>query len=260
MKQYILYTFLLVTLGFLPTQSFAQTACTPLFGGGETCRQHDELNINKEVRTPNGQAFRDNLTDRANYFNPGSTVTFRITIQNKSNGTRTNIKVEDILPNYLTYQSGNGTYDQKNRTFTASIDKLDKGQSRALTLIARISQAPTLPKSPTPLCLINQASVIQDNKIGSDNATVCIATAASATAQQQPTNQTTTKGGVVVTPTGSVQTTAPQSRNGLPVYNQPQQSQTPATGPGALASFGLLSSLFGGIFLRRRTSWGKLSN
>src|SRR5260221_14701623 len=97
---------------------FADT-CTTQYGGTTTCVPTD-LTINKQVKNPINNVFVENLTTTDATFAPGREVLYRLTIKNNSGQTFNPVNVKDILPPYLIFVSGPGTYDSATRTLSFS--------------------------------------------------------------------------------------------------------------------------------------------
>lgn len=216
----------------LTSQAYAQTpSCTLLFGGGQTCVQDRDFSVNKQVQEPGSKDFRDNLTATSNRFTSGQTITFRITIKNTANGDLSNLTITDTIPRHLTYTKGDGTFDKSNQTFSAKIDKLEKGKSKTLTLVTTVITADKLPSVPSPLCLSNQASAKVGNKTSTDITTFCVN-------NEKPTAQT--------------QITPGNTKGGLPVFGQISPTQTPGTGGELLSLLSLPTFGALGYFLRNK--------
>lgn len=255
--------------------STTDTACTPIFNGGTTCTQSDLISLNKKVLNPTltfkaGQTFQDsdfvdNVTMNDTMYPANRATAFRLFVTNTANRKLTNITVTDVLPpKYLTYVSGDGKYDSATRTFTATIDSLDKNQSKTLTIQVVTATTNQLPANNSPVCTINQAIVTVSNQKSQDNAELCISRnpAAAPTRTQTafapqktstPSQGATTKGGLPVTKTTPAPTNPPTTKGGQPVYQPAPSQQTPGTGPETLALFGLFPTGALGYFLRRKT-------
>lgn len=227
--------FVLTGLIFSPIAA-AQNGCTPLFNGGQTCIQHADFSINKTIKEPGTNAYRENLTATSNYFAPDQILNFRITVKNTSNNTIENVTVTDTLPGYTSYISGDGKFDFNTKLFTAMIAKLDKGQSKNIAFNVKVLPMQQIPGSPTPLCITNQATAAQGNRFSADNATFCIANSVLGAATENTTaNGATTKGG-------------------LPVFGQTNAAKSPNTGPEMLGVIGLPVLAAIGHLLRKSTN------
>lgn len=250
------YFCLLVTiylLLFSARQANAQSVtCAPVFGGGSsTCQTPQNFTINKQIQVPGGTAFKDNITDPDPLFKPGQTIVFRIIVKNTSNSTISNIKVSDPFPDYIVYKSSNGDFNTQTRTFSATIDKLDKGQTKVFTITSSIKGAKDIPDNPSPLCSANLATAVQNNKSIGDLATYCINKPATNSGNTSGNSTNTgsgqTKGGLILTPTPRT-----QSKGGLPIYGETNSKKTPSTGPESLALLSLPSLAAIGYWIRRK--------
>jgi uncharacterized repeat protein (TIGR01451 family) len=210
----------------------AQTPnCEQIYGGGITCEQNDPITINKQIQNPENQEYVDSLPPEAAAFKPGQTIRFKLTVSNVGNNAVSNIAVRDIFPVYLEYAKGSGTYDAKTRTFSFTIDSLEKQSNKVYFVEAKVAAADKLPNSPQISCVINQARVEANRKVSQDNVKACVSrTDATAQAQNKPTT----------------------SKGGLPIYPPTQSKSTPETGPEALALIGLAPLGALGFYLRKK--------
>jgi len=195
--------------------------CEPIYGGGETCVSKGFLILNKTVKNPTTGGFVDNLSQTTDpKFGPSQDVTFKLTIVNTGGQNFSEVSVTDILPSYLDFISGPGTFDSNTKKLTFKITNLGAGESRTETIVARVSGS--VPTDPAVNCVINHAKAVSDVNEASDISQVCL-------------QNTTTKGG-------------------FQVLGTPTVKQTPATGPEMLPLFGLIPAGISGLFLRRKAS------
>jgi uncharacterized repeat protein (TIGR01451 family) len=224
---------------FLASPVSAQTpVCAPINGGGPACVQYRDFSVNKQIQAPDKKSFQDNLTAPNTRFSAGQMITFRLIVRNTSNNQLKNIIVTDTLPTYLTFINGDGTYNFNNRTFSATVATIEKGQSKTLALNVKVVPANNLPTSPSPVCLSNLATAKQGNNTSQDTAVFCIDT----TTQAQSTR--------TVLPSSGGSTT----KGGLPIQGQPTARVTPSTGPETITLLSILLPSLGGLYLRRKTS------
>lgn len=244
--------------------------CQPLYNGGPICSNNSTLTINKKVLKPGvsvkaGSSFNDNdFIENIGPNDPGypvNTLTaFRIYVTNKGRSTLKNIIVKDILPpRYVTFISGNGTYDDASRTFTATIKELKAKETEAITVQVMTARAEQLPTDGTSLCTINMALATVNNKTSQDTSQLCVSNQTVAGSQQSAFPQLS-KGGITPTPkniTKGAVTPGSTTKGGLavaqPAAPQPGQN-TPSTGPEALVLAGLLPTGALGFLLRKKTS------
>ena len=150
---------------------FADT-CTTHYGGTQTCQASDLL-INKQVQNPINGNFVENLNSADPTFSPGANVLFQLTIQNVSGQTFDPVVVKDVLPSYLTFVSGPGTYDAPSRTLTFTLNNVIAGETRNVQVMAKV-----LPTTVSFVCVNNYAEARADSvgRFDSDTAQFCIGT------------------------------------------------------------------------------------
>ncbi len=205
------------------------TSCTPGYGGyGKDCPNPGVISINKLVLDPDSddmpskggsksaELFVENLGPTNNKYTAGEAAAFKLIVTNTGTKTLTDVLVRDLFPQYVTFVSGQGTFDQD--TFSVVIDRLEPGQSKEIVIRAKIVDANQLPNNIS--CVINQAQAIAENKTAQDNAQFCI---------QNPTKAT---------------------KGGQTVYPAPNAKTTPPTG--AEATLLLIPGAAAGFFLRKR--------
>lgn len=158
--------------------------CTTQYGGSQygTDCPPNEIVVNKEVSKPNADkgadvVYVENLSSSDSTFVPGDEVRFRITVSNKANKDFTNVKVTDVFPPYVSYQSGgpSGTsYDPATRTLVFTIDKLAQGENRTFVVVGKVSEANAFPSGKNTFCVNNVAKVEADDRKDDDTAQLCI--------------------------------------------------------------------------------------
>jgi uncharacterized repeat protein (TIGR01451 family) len=160
----------------------AKEICYTQYGGGETCFDVDEnskLDVTKEVYNPKTKDYEENIDYRNYLFDPEETIKFRIVVKNKGETTIENIKVKDVLPSYVTYESGDG--DDSNDGSRVEFDEFDlePGESEEFEFKAEVSDDGILPKDDR-LCLTNIATAkgevedSNDTESDTDYANFCI--------------------------------------------------------------------------------------
>lgn len=232
----------LFTFALLVTPSFADTTCQPIYGGGQTCVQTGNIVINKTVQNPSTGAFVDNLGVNDPKFGPDQTVTFQLTVTNTGGSTLDKVTVKDIFPQFVSFLSGPGSFDTNNKTLTFDVTSLAANETRTFTLTGKVAPSNDLPSDQTVTCVVNQSKATSGNQNSQDNAQFCLQKqgvavgggAASSTPQPMPIPPSQTKGG-------------------LPVVQSSPMQTTPATGPEALALFGLLPAAGIGALLRKKS-------
>jgi len=131
----------------------------------------------------------DNLSPSDPRFAPNDKVKFQIKIKNTSNVTLENVTVKDILPEWVYAIEGPGDYDKDTHTISWTYPKLDSGQEKIETVIAKVKPQDQLPADKGLICILNKSTVSATNAHDEDTAQFCIE------------KQVTTKGGQPVTTT-----------------------------------------------------------
>lgn len=261
MKTLVVIFLSVFIIGVQQVEAQTTTACRPVYGGGETCQQSENLSINKKVLNSNltfqpGQTYQDsNFVDHIDTTNkpytPNQQTAFRLFVTNTSTRDITSIKVEDILPpTYITYVSGQGTYDDKTRTFSATIERLKPNETKAITIQVMTARAEELPEGTNTICTVNQARASIGRDISEDNSQLCMNRSGQAPSPTAVTKETQTQ----TSPATKDGTTVPnQTKGGLPIAQTPQTQKTPDTGAEHLL---LLTPLAGiGLYLRKKASF-----
>jgi len=239
---------------FVVTGSYAASptptgTCRPIFGGGSTCVTSSGLIVNKTVQNPTTKAFVDALPSSAS-FAPNQDITFRISVTNNNNSSMSRITIIDHFPQYVTFTRGDGTFDTDKRTLTITLDKLAGNQTKTYTVTARTMGEDSLPTNPT--CLANQIEVKTGLKRSTDNVQFCVGsgsvqnTAPTQTQQSFPTRPQ-------AQPTTQSSNQPQTTKGGTPVYETPQSTTSPDTGPELLGLIALLPAGAGGILLRKKS-------
>ncbi len=157
-------------LAFAPV-AYADT-CTTQYGGTVTCVPSD-LTINKKVFNPITETYVENLTTTDATFIPGNQVTYRLEVKNGS-GQTFQATVKDILPPYMEFISGPGTYNKDTRTLQFAMDNLTAGETRTVDLVAKVVEVDAFPAGKSLFCVVNTAEVRALNRFDSDTAQVCL--------------------------------------------------------------------------------------
>lgn len=217
---------IVLSLAFLAGSSTAMAAgstsqCQIIYGGGEVCQNEIKFTINKTVQSPTkGGQYVDNLSINDAHYQPGTDISFQITITNTGNTTISTLNVVDTLPSNLSFVSGAGNYNSANNTISYTVTNLEPGKSNQQTFVARIAGKSSFSNSVT--CLNNAVNATDNNgNSASDNAGFCV---------ENP----------ITTPTPKVFTTVPPK-------------SIPSTGPEALPLLGLIPAGITGFFLRKKS-------
>lgn len=216
----------LVTGAFLATAgvSFASGSnCQIIYGGGEVCNNNIQFSINKMVGIPNTSNFTDNISINDSKYTAGQTVPFKIIVTNTGNNKIGHIKVTDTLPQYLTWASGDGSWDANARTVTFDINNLDAGRAQQFIINAKVVDSNQLPNQQA-ICVVNRVNAFEDSgSTASDESQVCISKTSN--------------------PTPEVINTVPPKK-------------IPNTGPEMLPLLGLIPAGIAGFTLRRKSKLG----
>ncbi|MBP9716705.1 MAG: DUF11 domain-containing protein [Candidatus Levybacteria bacterium] len=204
--------------------------CKPIYGGGESCLPQDKISVDKKVKVPNSDKFVDNLTQAQAKYKAGDTIAFQLTITNKGKETLKEVTAIDKLPAYIIYTSGPGNFDAKTRTLSFRFNNLKPNESRNFMIVGTVNN---VGKS---TCVVNYASVRSGNLKADDNSRFCLE-----------------KSVCVEGPASQTQPNQPNTKGGFPVMPAPKgMTQTPATGPSALALLSLLPLGLAGFYIRKK--------
>ncbi|MCL6096370.1 MAG: DUF11 domain-containing protein [Patescibacteria group bacterium] len=222
---FVLLTVLSLALAGGVSPAFAD--CQALYGGGQTCTPNFSFTINKLVQVPGkgGGQYVDNLSINDPKYSPSQNVNYQIIVTNTGSQTIPTVNVTDTFPQFITFVSGVGNYNQSNNTLNFTISNLEAGKSVTYTLTARTADANKLPnegiicEQPNNNRVTNQVRAVDSNgDSDSDSSQVCI------------------------------------QKNVLPaVAPAPKIVTTPATGPEMLPLLGLIPGALGGLMLRRKS-------
>ena len=128
----------------------------------------------------------------------------------------------DTLPQYLTFVSGDGSWNSNAKTITFDVNNLDASRAQQFMINAKVVDNNQLPQDQGTVCVINQVNAREDNgSEAQDSSQVCI-----------------TRQVLGVNPTPQVFTTVPVK-------------SIPSTGPEMLPLIGLIPAGLAGFFLRR---------
>lgn len=195
MKKTILSaTVLLVALMYIvSTATASQGQYGGPYGGKE---ENASIMVDKLIAVPQDDkgkvkyTYVDNLSSSDYKFRAGSYLWFKIKVKNTSNRFLTNVMVEDTFPQFLEVFPNGYSYDANSRKLSLNLGSLEAGQTKEVTLKARVLPQPQLPSDKGLFCLINNVKVWSGNVSDSDNAQFCV---------EKQVMGTTTKGGYVPT-------------------------------------------------------------
>lgn len=231
MNKFIFSLVLASSIYFLASvTAFAAVSCQPIYGGGQTCVQSGNVLINKTVQNPLTGVFVDNLGVNDPHFSPDQTINFQISVTNTGGQTLPRVTVQDVLPKFVQFVSGVGSFDQNANTIAFDVLNLNPNETRTFSLTGKIVPVNQLPADSNVICDITNTAIATVDGQTQDIAKFCLQTQ-----QAAAVVGTTTKGGLKVFPASSATT-------------------TPATGPELLPLIGLLPTGAFGFLLRRKSS------
>ena len=173
-KRIVLSTISILALLAFPARAAFADMCTTQYGGETTCNPSD-LTINKQVRNTNTNSFVENLSATDFTFAAGSDVLYRLTIKNTSGETFNPVYVKDVLPSFLTFVAGPGTYNADTNTLTLELKEVIAGETRTVEILARVKNLDSF-NGKSFVCVNNYAEVKALNRFDSDTAQVCLGT------------------------------------------------------------------------------------
>jgi uncharacterized repeat protein (TIGR01451 family) len=189
----IKYIVLALTILAIPTTVSAGTGQYGQYGGGAPSYSIvvDKMVATKDGTTKGGQpVYVDNLTPADARYIPGDQIAFQVKIRNTSNINLTNVKVQDVLPDWLDAAEGPGNYDGATRTITWTYPQLLAGEERTERVVAQVKPQDQLPADKGLMCMNNKAVVSADNAYDEDTAQLCV---------EKQVTMVTTKGGQPIT-------------------------------------------------------------
>jgi len=216
-----LFSFFLTGLFLISSvKVFAAVSCQPIYGGGQNCVTVGGIIVNKTVQNPQTGQFVDNLGSNDPKYGASQVVNFQIQVTNTGSQTIPQTVVKDILPSYVGFVSGQGSFDDNSKTLTWNIDNLTPNESRTFPIQGRIVDAKQLSTSSAINCVVNQVTATSSNSGSSmDNAQFCIQN-------------------VIVQ---------------YPVLLPPKTTTTPSTGPEMIPLIGLIPTGIAGWIMRKKS-------
>ncbi len=229
--------------------AYADSSCTPIYGGGQTCVQTGNISINKTVQNPQTGVFVDNLGINDPKFAPGQTINFQIAVTDTGGQLLNQVFVTDTFPQFVTSVSGPGSFNTSTNTQSFEVDNLQPNETRTFNLSAQAVAENQL--SSDTNCVVNQSSATANGQTSQDNAQFCIQKSAQPVTTTTPATTTTTM--VNGQPVTTVVNQPTETKGGLKVFPAPQTVTTPPTGPEALPLLGMLPTGLLGYFLRKKS-------
>ncbi|KKS98733.1 MAG: hypothetical protein UV73_C0001G0254 [Candidatus Gottesmanbacteria bacterium GW2011_GWA2_43_14] len=146
----------------------------PVYGGGVIVSKSGELLIDKMVLNPATDAFVDHLGPTDPKYRSLQIVTFRIRVENSGEESLGEVVVTDLLPDFVDFMSGPGSYDQDSRKLTFTVENLEPGESEEFHIKARASHQATLPEEKNIVCPVNIAEAVTGDRQEKDESQFCI--------------------------------------------------------------------------------------
>lgn len=146
----VITTGLILSALVIAPKVIGDAGCTPLYGGGFTCPKRGEILIDKNIKHPTKDLFVDNLTQFDPKYTTDQEVTFRIHVANTGNDLIDKVEVKDIMPDFLSFVSGPGNFNQnegKNGTLTFTIYNLASGERREYWITGKVFSSGSLPEN-----------------------------------------------------------------------------------------------------------------
>jgi len=210
-------------------KAFAQTPCQPIYGGGETCIKTQDITVDSKVLNPSTNKMVDNLNISNARYKSGFIVTFQVLITNNRKTVIEKVHIQDIIPQFVSFSAGPGSFDTNTQTLSFDVDNLTPSETRTFNILGRIVDENQLSFQGNIICLANQVKAfVPDPAVGQDNSQLCIEKKAAST----------------------LGTTAKQ---GFPVFPPMPIAVSPSTGPQSLALFSLIPISIAGWFLRKKS-------
>ncbi len=176
-----IFTGLALVAGFASVAARVNAqSCTTQYGGDVTCIPTD-LTINKQIAKPvvdtkggitASQTFVENL-GVSDPFTPGAEVLFRLTVKNTSGETFNPVTVKDVLPAYLAFVSGPGSYDSASRTLTIILENVIAGETRTIEILAKVVEGTQFATNANVFCATNYAEARALDRFDDDTAQLC---------------------------------------------------------------------------------------
>ncbi len=166
---------ILGTLFFLgPGKTLANGGCVPVYGGGVECPKAGQVLVDKKVRNPASGIYVDNLGLSDPKYLPEQVVIFQIIVKNSGDGSISNLKVTDTLPQFVDYMSGPGNYDSATRKLSFNVANLGAGTSQTFEIKGRVVHQAALPEEKSTVCPVNVVDVTVDSQTDHDESQFCV--------------------------------------------------------------------------------------
>ncbi len=104
-----------------------------------------ELSIEKFVRWGEASAWYEHIDKETHLFAAGEEVIYRVVVKNTGDTVAKDIQVVDELPNYLSWASGEGYWDEAHWEVTFDFGTMAPGEERDRSYTARVADEGKLP-------------------------------------------------------------------------------------------------------------------
>lgn len=220
----------ITTLGFITVaaQAAGKSNCQVIYGGGEVCDRDIEFSLEKFVQKANkGGEYVENLNANDPRFSASQDVSFKIVVKNVGQDTIESMTVTDTLPQYVTFVSGAGNYDNNSKKITFTVQNLAPNEQKEFIIVTKVVDENSLPTDKAISCVVNNVSAVEINgATAKDSSQFCIERKV---VNVQPTPQ---------------------------VFEKTPVKKIPETGPEMLPLFTLIPAGIAGIAMRRKNKLG----
>lgn len=166
--------------------AFADSTCTPIYGGGDSCPT-TQFTITKTVMNPDTKQFVPNLGSTDPLYHTGDSIPFQVTITNNTNQPLSNLIIKDTLPSSIGFISGPGIYDKGTNVITITVPTLQSNTSQIYAVKTTVLANPSEEKG--VICENNTVTAMLSSNTLASSSQFCI----EHTLTTQVTNPTTTK-------------------------------------------------------------------
>jgi uncharacterized repeat protein (TIGR01451 family) len=153
-----------LVLAFVP-------ASKPVFGqyyGGGV--DTPSIVVDKKIRPIDSRTYFENIGSEQKVFTEGEQIEFKIVVENRGNTVLKDIKVKDILPDYLKTIVFPGKYISVDNSIETTIDSLEPGRSKEFIIVAKISDLPASNYAGAKLQMTNRVKATSGNVSDTDEA------------------------------------------------------------------------------------------
>jgi uncharacterized repeat protein (TIGR01451 family) len=148
--------------------------CTNFYGYGQACPS-TVITVSKTVWNPTTGAFVKNLGVGDPKYQAEQVVTFQLTVANTRNSAIPQVIVRDTFPQFTSFISGPGNFDNTSKVLTFEVTSLAPGESRTFTVQGKVLPENQLPANMGIVCPVNQVGVTtNEGQSASDTAQFCI--------------------------------------------------------------------------------------